>query len=634
MVAAPHPDATGGTGGRSRLPLHLRRRPALDYEPDRAEQLPRGERLRNALPGLRDLLIRYPRGDLRQDAIAGVAVAAYLVPQVLAYSAIVNVQPVAGLWTALAAIVAYAALGGSRVLSSGPESTIALMAGAAIAPMTGGDSQRALALCGLLSLLVAGWCVVARVLRAGIVADLLSTPLLVGYLAGGAVLMVVGQLGKVTRTAVEGESIVDQLRSFVAVVGGTHGLTLAVAVVTLAVILAMRRLAPSWPAPLIAVSLATVAAVVLHLPEAGVRIVGEVPRGLPMPRLPDVTWDDVKALVLPALGVAVVGYSDNMLIARGFPSPLREGESKSAARVDPQAELVAMAGVHAAIGVLSGYPASSSGSRTALALASGARSQVYSLVAGLCVVAVLFFAGGLLANLPAAALGAVVVYAAGKLVAVEDIRRLLRFRKRELMIAVVTTLGTVVIGILAGVLIAIAISLLEMTHRLARPHEGVLGRVDGLAGMHDVDDYPEAQTIPGVIFYRYDAPLFFANIGDLRDRVAKLVDQENAAYPQTPVRWLVLNVEANVEVDITAADGLRELAEELRQQGVRLGLARVKNDVHAPLARAGVIEAIGGDMIFATLPVAEQAYLRWAVANVPPPRSDAGAEPGPATGAA
>jgi SulP family sulfate permease len=217
--------------------------------------------------------------------------------------------------------------------------------------------------------------------------------------------------------------------------------------------------------------------------------------------------------------------------------------------------------------------------------------------------------------MPAAALGAVVLYAAGKLVSVPDFVRLARFRWTELVLALIALVGTVVFGILAGVGVAIGLGILEMTQRLARPHEGVLGRVPGLAGMHDVDDYPEATTIPGLVVYRYDAPLFFANASDLRRRARLVVQQENEAFPDHPVRWFVLNVEANVEIDVTAADGLRELHNDLAERRVRLGLARVKNDLRLPLERAGLVELIGEDMLFPTLPVAEDAYLTWATSQ-------------------
>ncbi len=599
------------------IPAHLRSRPALDYEFDAKPDRLFRSALRNLTPGLNYLTRNYRRRWLRRDGIAGVAVAAYLVPQVMAYSAIIGVPPVASLWTALAAIVAYAVLGSSRILSAGPESAVALMTAVAIAPLATHSADRAMALSAALALIVAGWAVLARLLRAGIIAELLSTPLLAGYLAGSAILMVVSQLGKVTGTSFEGNSIIDEARGFLGVASETDWLQLTIAASTLAIILLLAWLGPSLPGPLIAVALATVASVVFNLESYGVAVVGHVPSGLPRPHLPAVTFDDVKTLLLAGLGITIVGYSDVMLIARGFPLTPAEGETATELRPDPQAELVAMAGVHAMVGMFSGYPVSASGSRTALAITGRAGSQVYSLVAGLCIVAVLFFAGPLMTPLPWAALGGVVLYAASKLVSIPEFRRLWLFRRREFVLAVITLVGTVAIGILQGVVLAIALSLLEMLLRLARPHEGVLGRVPGIAGMHDVDDYPDARTIPGCIFYRYDAPLFFANIGDLCERAHKLIAYENQAYPDSPVRWFVLNVEANIEIDITAADGLRELARELADSGVHLGLARVKNDLYVPLRRAGVIDIIGNDMLFATLPVAEESYLRWALAQEP-----------------
>jgi SulP family sulfate permease len=248
------------------------------------------------------------------------------------------------------------------------------------------------------------------------------------------------------------------------------------------------------------------------------------------------------------------------------------------------------------------------------------------------VVLALFVAGPLIENLPQASLAAVVIYAATKLVSWREFVRLARFRTSELVLAITTAFGTALLGVLVGVGVAIGLSLAEILVRLARPHEGVLGRVQGLAGMHDVDDYPEAHTLPGLVVYRYDAPLFFANVGDLRRRALLAVDQENAAFPEHPVRWFILNVEANVEVDITAADGLRDLHAGLAARGVRLGLARVKLDLRLPLERAGLADLIGDDMLFPTLPVAEEAYLAWAASNVEPVREPPPGSSRPSTG--
>jgi SulP family sulfate permease len=574
------------------------------------------ESLAATAPGI-VVLRRYRRAWLRSDVYAGISVVAYLVPQVMAYTALVGVPPVVGLWTALAALVVYAALGSSRVLSVGPESTSALMVGTAIAPLAGADPERAVALGATLGLIVGGWCLLGRIARLGVIADLLSQPLLVGYLAGAAVLMVVGQLGKMTGTSVDGDTLVAQVKSFAGVVDDTHLLTLAVGMGTLGLLVVVAVLRPRWPATLIAVVAATIVCVLADLDNHGLAVVGPVPTGLPVPGLPDVSWHDVRTLVLAGLGIAVIGYSDTMLIARAFPTPATEDEPR-VEPVDPQQELAALSGVQVAVGLMSGFPVSSSGSRTALAISARARSQLYSLVAAAFVILVLYVAGPLIENLPQASLAAVVLYAASKLVSWHEVARLARFRTTELLLAVSAALGTALFGVLVGVGVAIGLSLVEILYRLARPHEGVLGRVPGLAGMHDVDDYPDAQTLPGLVVYRYDAPLFFANVGDMRRRALLAVDQENAAVPEHPVRWFILNVEANVEIDITAADGLRDLHADLATRGIRLALARVKRDLHIPLERAGLADLIGQDMLFPTLPIAEEAYISWATSNPEP----------------
>ncbi len=611
----------------------LRRRPAIDYHlvPEQNQWFIKV--FRAATPGLTFLTERYERAWLGRDVTAGVAVAAYLVPQVMAYSAIVGVPPVTGLWTSLVAMLVYAVVGGSRVLSVGPESTIALMAGLSVAGLAGGDPARIIELSAALSLIVGAWCFVGRAFRLGVIADLLSQPLLVGYLAGAAALMIAGQLGKLTRTDVDGESIVDQVASFMDVVTGTHLPTLLVGVATLAAILGIHRVRPAWPAALIGVVGAILAHVILGLDGYGVEVVGEVPSGLLAPRLPQVSWNEFQQLIVAGLGVAIMAYSDNMLFARGFPAPPLPGERPSDSEIEPQGELTALGVVHVAVGAFGGFPVSSSGSRTALAVASVAHTQVYSLVASACVLIVLLVAGQITTMLPQAALGAVVVYAATKLIDIEKFVRLFRFRRREFLLALVTFGGTMIYGILAGVGVAVALSLLEMGQRLARPRSAVLGRVPGIPGMHNVSDYPDSETLPGLVIYRYDAPLFFANIGDLRRKVQRIVDEEQRAYPDTRLCWLLLNVEAVTEVDITASDGLKQIHGDLKAQGIRLGLVRIKRELYQPLQRAGVIDLIGHDLLFPTLPVAEAAYLKWASSEtLEVAQSDQGVDASPPPG--
>lgn len=574
-------------------------------------RLPRA--LATALPGL-TMLRTYPRAWLRPDLFVGAAVAAYLIPQVLAYSGLVGVPAVVGLWGAVAAMAVYWLFGSSRLLSIGPESTIALMAGSVVGQLSGGDPQKAITLSAGLALVVAGWLFLAWLLRLGVIADLLSHPLLVGYLSGGAVLMVVGQLGRVTGVEVTGTTIVEQLRSFAGQVadGAVNLPTLVVAIATLAILFGIQAWRRTAPAPLIAVVAATVVSAVMDLSARGVAILGPVPQGLPTPHLPGLTWAELSSLALAGLGVAVVGYSDNMLIGRAF---ARRGD-----HFDANQELLALSAVHASVGLFSAYPVSSSGTRTALAVSGRARSQVYSIVAMLLVVVVLLVAGPLIEDLPEAALGAVVVFAARSLVSIPDYRELWRFRPTEFFLALVTLVGTVWLGILAGVGIAIVLSLLEMTSRLSRPHDAIQGFVPDIAGMHDVDDYPDAYTIPGLVVYRYDAPLFFANAENFRMLVVEAVDEYDT--PEQPVRWVVLNVEANMHVDVTGIRLLVSLVRELQERGITVGLARVKHDLLAQLRRSELFDLIGPDMVFPTLPTAVDAYRRWEAAQPDPPRRD------------
>jgi len=341
--------------------------------------------------------------------------------------------------------------------------------------------------------------------------------------------------------------------------------------------------------------------VVFDLERRGLAVVGAVPGGLPTPALPSA--GDLRHLLLPAVGVLVVGYTDTVLTARAFAA--RDDDP-----VDANQELLALGAANLGAGVLRGFPISSSGSRTALAVASGARSQVYSLVALGCVVAVLLFAGSMLARFPTAALGALVVYAAVRLVDVSAFRRLAAFRRSEILLALAALVGVLVFDILYGVLLAVGLSVAEMLHRVARPHDAVQGFVPGLAGMHDVDDYPQATTVPGLVVYRYDSPLFFANADDFRRRaLAAVADQ------QEPVRWFVLNVEANVEVDSTGLDAVDDLRAALTDRGVVFALARAKQDLVVALDAYGLIVAIGPERIFPTLPTAVEAYREWCLAN-------------------
>lgn len=548
--------------------------------------------------GLR-LLRHYRRAWLRPDALAGITVAAYLVPQVMAYSGLAGLDPVAGLWAIIGSLLVYAVFGSSPQLSVGPESTTALMTAVTIAPLAAGDPARYAALATALALVVGGLCLLGAAARLGFLADLLSRPVLVGYMAGVAVIMMVGQLGVASGVPVTGRSTVDILGSFFANLGRVHVPTLLLSAGVLAFLLVAGRLAPKLPVPLIAVLLATAAVSLLSLRDHGVRVIGSVPAGIPVPGLPAVSGADLAALVLPALGVAVVGYSDNVLTARSF-------GNRNSYRVDANTELLALGAANVAAGLSHGFPVSSSASRTAIGDSLRSKSQVHSLFAVAVVVLVLFVGGPLLALFPMAALGALVIYAALRLVEPREFHRFGVFRHSELALALATTMSVLLLGVLYGVLVAIALSILDLLRRIARPHDGILGAVPGVAGMHDVDDYPGATRIPGLVVYRYDAPLCFANAENFRRRA---LDAVNAS--PTAVKWFLLNAEANVEVDITAVDALEDLRKELSRRGIVFAMARVKQDLRDVLDKAGFPQRVGEDKIFPTLPTAVDGYRQW-----------------------
>jgi sulfate permease, SulP family len=540
----------------------------------------------------------YQRDWLRGDVVAGLTVAAYLVPQVMAYATVAGLPPVVGLWAALLPLAIYAVLGSSRQLSVGPESTTALMTAAALGPLAAGDPGRYAALAAVAALLVGVVCFVAGLVRLGFLADLLSHPVLIGYIAGVALIMIASQLGKVTAVSVEGDEFLDQIRSFVDGLDELHWPTVILAAAVLAVLLAFAWLTPKLPGPLIAVLVAAAAVSVFSLDRKGIKVVGDIPSGLPTPGLPVISTGDLMALFIPAAGIAIVAFNDNVLTGRAF--AVRHGQD-----IDANAELRALGVCNVGVGLTHGFPVSSSGSRTALGDAVGGRTQLYSLVTLAFVLVVMLFGRGILATFPSAALGALVVYAALRLIDVPEFKRLASFRRSEVILALATTAAVLVFGVLYGVLVAIGLSILELLRRLARAHDGVLGFVPGVAGMHDVDDYPEADLVPGLLVYRYDAPLFFANAEDFRERAMLAVND----YPGR-VEWFLLNAEANVEVDLTALDAVDQLRTELNRRGIVFAMARVKQELRDSLRAAGLLDKIGEDHIYPTLPTAVEAYRR------------------------
>ena len=553
---------------------------------------------RFSLPGLKRLR-SYRSAWLQGDVIAGITVAAYLVPQCLAYAELAGVQPIAGLWAILPPLLIYALLGSSPQLSVGPESTTAVMTAAAIMPLVAGDSSNYASLCSLLALLVGCVCCAAAFAQLGFLADLLSKPILVGYMAGVAVIMIVGQLGKISGMSLKAESLFGQIGEFSRHLSEIHPPTLILAAGVLIFLLLVQRRFPNAPGPLLAVLLATSAVYLFHLNERGIAVIGEIPAGLPSLKVPrGFSPQQFVYLLSSAIGIALVGYSDNVLTARAF-------GAKNDYRIDGNQELLALGAVNIGNGIMQGFPVSSSGSRTAIGDSLGSRSQLFSLVAFLIVILVLLFLRPMLSLFPKPALGAIVIYAALRLIEISEFNRLRCFKTSEFRLALVTMFGVLATDILVGVGVAVGLSVVDLVTRLMRPHDAVLGEVPNLAGLHDIEDWQGATTIPGLVLYRYDAPLCFANAENFRKRAIAAIEAE-----KVPVEWFVLNAEAILDIDITAVDMLKELHRELIGRGITFAMARVKQDLYQQLKKGDLSETISTERIYPTLEEAIEAFHR------------------------
>lgn len=517
------------------------------------------------------------------NILAGVSVGAYLIPQAMAYGELAGIDAATGLGVAAVPLIVYMILGRSKHMSLGPESTVALMAAAAVGPVAASMGVPALTALGLTSLMVGIILGVAWLLKASFLADLLSRPILVGYLTGVAILMLISQLPKILGFDVDTSSLVGLWNTQWQT---PNWYTVAIALIVAAIALVLKFINPKIPGPLIGLIVAVLLGMMWEVPT-----VGPVELALPRPELGAVNLDVIEALLIPALSIAVVSYTDVMVTSRAFADGVPP---------DPGSEMRALAGVQAATGLTGGYPMSASSSRTALAVAAGATTRFYSIFVLVILLAGPLLFPGVIAAVPIAGLAGVIVFAAISLIEPGEWASLLRFRKRETAIAAICTISVIVFGILPGVIIAIALSIAEFMARLARPHDGVLGYVPDRPGMHDVDDFEEAITIPGLVVFRYDAPLFFMNAFDFYKKVME------ASPPGTKV--VILNMEANVELDSTALDMLKELHTSLEKQGTELWLARVKHDVLLPMRDHGVSEAIGERNMYPTLPTAVAAY--------------------------
>jgi high affinity sulfate transporter 1 len=550
------------------------------------------------VPGLRTLR-EYQRSWLASDLMAGLVLTALLVPVGMGYAQAAGLPPITGLYATIVPLVAYAILGPSRVMVLGPDSSLAAVIAAVILPLGGDDPETAVALAGALAVITGLIILVAGIARLGFVTELLSRPVQLGYLYGIAVTILVGQLPRLCGFSIEGRGLLTEIRDFAHGVadGQVNRAALAVGLAGIVVILVLRRFWRTVPGVAVAVVVGIAAVALFDLEAEGVKVVGVLPEGLPTLAIPAVDLADLGALFSGALGIALVAVADTTVLSQSLAAQRDE-------TVDPDQELRALGVANVASGLFQGFAISSSSSRTPVAVSAGARSQLTPLVGAVAITLLLVFAPGLLRDLPLPMLAAIVITAAIGLIDVAAVRRLYRVRRTEFVLWLAAFSGVALLGVLVGIFMAILLSLADFVRRAWRPHDAVLGREDELKGYHDIDRHPSARQVPGLLLYRFDAPLFFANAAYFRRRVRGLV-----AGATHPIRWVVVAAEPITDVDTTAADTLGQLLKELRQQQVTLAFAELKGPVKDRLQRYGLYDAIGPDHFFPTVGTAVDGYI-------------------------
>jgi high affinity sulfate transporter 1 len=545
------------------------------------------------------VLREYQWAWLRYDLVAGLVLTTMLVPVGIAYAVASGVPGIYGLYATIVPLLFYALFGPSRILVMGPDSSLVAVILAVIIPLSGGDPQRAVALAGMMAIVSGAVWILAGIARLGFITELLSKPIRYGYMNGIALTVLISQLPKLFGFSIESDGPLRNIWAIASAVmeGKVNLAAFTVGGLTLAVILLLKRW-PRLPGILIAVVGATVAVGVLDLAtRAGVKVLGSLPQGLPGFAIPWITRADIVPVLIGGCAVALVSFADTSVLSRVYAARTRT-------YVNPNQEMVGLGIANLAAGFFQGFPISSSSSRTPVAEAAGAKTQLTGVVGALAVALLLLVAPDLLQHLPSSALAAVVIASAIGLIEIADLRRIYRIQRWECWLSIVCTVGVAVFGAIEGIGLAIVIAIVEFLWDAWRPYSAVLGRADGVKGYHDIKRYPDASLIPGLVLFRWDAPLFFANAELFSDRVLDAV----AASP-TPVRWLVVAAEPVTSVDVTSADMLAELDDTLHAAGIELCIAEMKDPVKDKLKRFGLFARLGETAFFPTIGTAVDSYV-------------------------
>ena len=551
------------------------------------------------LPGLQTLR-HYPAAWLRHDIAAGLVLTTVLVPVGIAYAVASGVPGIYGLYATIVPLLAYALFGPSRILVLGPDSSLAAVILAVVLPLSGGDPRRAIALAAMMAVVSGLVCIVAGLARLGFIAELLSKPIRYGYMNGIALTVLISQLPKLLGFSIDSDAPLQNVAAIVRSVldGRVNWTTFTVGVATLAVIFLLKG-SKRVPGILVAVVGANVVVDVLELAaRAGVSVLGSLPQGLPAFAIPWITRTDIIPVLIGGTAIAMVSFADTSVLSRVY-------AAKTRTHVDPNQEMVGLGVANLAAGLFQGFPISSSASRTPVAEAAGARTQLSGVVGALTVALLLELAPDLLKNLPISALAAVVIAAAIGMIEFADLRRIYRIQRWEFWLAIACTVGVTVLGAIPGIGLAIVIAIIEFLWAGWRPHSAVLGYTDSVKGYHDIERHPEARLIPGLVLFRWDAPLFFANAEWFHDQVLAAV-----ASSPTPVRWVVVAAEPVTGVDVTSADMLVELDDVLHEAGIKLCFAEMKGPVKDKLKRFGLFALLGEHFFFPTIGSAVSSYLK------------------------
>jgi high affinity sulfate transporter 1 len=546
------------------------------------------------VPGL-SLLRHYNRSWIRPDIVAGLILAAILVPQGMAYAELAGLPAVTGLYTTVACLVGYAIMGPSRILVLGPDSAVSPLILAAILPLLAGsnDPATAIALAGILALMVGAIEIGLGLAKLGFVADLLSKEVQVGYMNGLGITIIVGQLPKLCGFSTDAEGFVNQVKAFASNIDETNRTTLLVGVAALVLLLVLPRVSKKLPAILVVIVGSTLVSAVFDLSADGVKTVGALPQGFPSPALPWTKLSDVGPLLIAAVGITIVSLTDTIATSTSFAA--RRGDE-----VSPDQEMIGVGTSNLAAGLFQGFAVSSSASRTAVAEQSGAKSQVTGLVGAGAVVLLLLFLNSLLADLPQTVLAAVVIAAALSLIDPAALRRYWKVRRSALVLSVVTSASVILLGVIAGIVVAIGLSILLFFRRNWWPYGEVLGRAPS-GNWHSVRDRETARQVPGVVVFRWEAPLFFANVGIFRDQLRSLARDES-------VEWIVLQCEAVTDIDITAADMLEQLSRQLDQQGVELAFVELRARLREQMRQYGLFKTLDREQIYSSVDAAIAAF--------------------------